>query len=438
MLATESDVFQKYMERTPGSARLYAQARELFPGGVTHIGRHMEPHPLYVTRAAGSRKWDVDGNEYTDYFGGHGALLLGHNHPQVMEAVVEQLARGVHYGASHEKEIEWAEIIRSLIPCAEKVRFTVTGTEATMLAMRLARAFTAKPKIVRFAGHFHGWHDHVAFPEGGAPGILPEVAEGMLICPPNDIGHLTAALEARDDVAAVIIEPTGATFGQIPTRPGFLSELRELTRKRGVLLIFDEVITGFRCSPGGAQAYFNVTPDLATLAKLLAGGLPGAAVVGRREILDQIGHTNGQPPKVPHQGTYNAGPLSAVAGIATLRIVRDTDIIARANATASAIRQGMNRILRERGSNWCVYGDFSAFHIFPNSDGIDATPESIAAGQVHWSKLKGRTPASLVQKLRAGFLANGVDIIGWPGGLVSGVHNEEDVERTLAAFAALT
>jgi glutamate-1-semialdehyde 2,1-aminomutase len=438
MLATESNVFQRYIQRTPGSARLYAKALELFPGGVTHIGRHLEPHPLYVTRAAGSRKWDVDGNEYTDYFGGHGALLLGHNHPQVMEAVVEQLARGVHYGASHEKEIEWAEMIRSLIPCAEKVRFTVTGTEATMLAMRLARAFTGKSKIVRFAGHFHGWHDHVAFPEGGAPGILPEVAEGMLICPPNDSGHLTAALESRSDIAAVIIEPTGATFGQIPTRPGFLNELRALTRKHDVLLIFDEVITGFRCSPGGAQGYYQVTPDLATLAKLVAGGLPGAAVAGRRDVLDQTGHSAGQPPRVAHQGTYNAGPLSAVAGIATLRVVRDTDIIQRANATAAAIRDGMNRILQERESNWCVYGDFSAFHIFPNADGVEATPQKIMAGEVHWSKLKGRTPAATLQRLRTGFLAGGVDIIGWPGGLVSGVHNEEDVERTLAAFAAIT
>lgn len=434
MLATESEIVRRYQERTPRSAELFERARGLFPSGVTHIGRHMQPYPVYVTRAAGSRKWDADGNEYTDYFGGHGALLLGHNHPQVMQAVQEQLALGLHYGASHEKEIEWAELIRELIPCAEKIRFTVTGTEATMLAIRLARAYKDKPKIVRFAGHFHGWHDHVAFPEGGAPGILPEIAEGMLICPPNDLDHLERALRSRTDIAAVILEPTGATFGQIPTVPGFLQALRDLTERYGVLLIFDEVICGFRCSPGGAQGYYGVTPDLTTLAKLVAGGLPGAAVVGRREILDQIGHSEGKPPKVPHQGTYNAVPLSAAAGIATLRLVRDTDIIERANATAAAIRRRMNEVLRNRGSNWCVYGDFSVFHVYPNMDSNTVTPEDIAEGRVPWQKLKGRAPAALLQELRAGFLACDVDIIGWPGGLVSGVHTAEDIDRTVGAF----
>lgn len=432
--ATESEILSLYRQRTPGSARLFERARTLFPGGVTHIGRHMEPYPIYVTHAAGSRKWDVDGNEYTDYFGGHGALLLGHNHPRVMEAVQAQLARGVHFGASHEKEIEWGELIRELIPSAERIRFTVTGTEATMLAIRLARAFTGKPKVVRFAGHFHGWHDHVAFPEGGAPGILPEMAEGMLIAPPNDLAYLEKALASREDVAMVMLEPTGATFGQIPTPPGFLAGLRELTSRRGVLLLFDEVITGFRCSPGGAQAYFNVKPDLTTMAKLMAGGFPGAAVAGRGEILDQIGHAGGKPPKVSHQGTYNAGPVSAAAGIETLRIVRDTDIIQKANATAAAVRAGMNEVLKRRGSSWCVYGDFSAFHIYPNLDRENVTPEDIASGRVHWSKLKGRAPGALLQTLRAGFLASGVDIIGWPGGLVSGVHDASDVERTITAF----
>ncbi len=438
MIATESGIFARYQQRTPGSARLFEQARGLFPGGVTHIGRHMAPHPIYVSHAAGSRKWDVDGNEYTDYFGGHGALLLGHNHAAVMAAVQAQLGRGVHYGASHELEIEWAELIREMIPCAQKVRFTVTGTEATMLAIRLARAHTGKPKVVRFGGHFHGWHDHVAFPEGGAPGILPEVTEGMLICPPNDLGRLEETLRTREDIAAVILEPTGATFGQIPTVPGFLQGLRDLTARHGVLLIFDEVICGFRCSPGGAQGFYGVMPDLTTLAKLVAGGLPGAAVVGRREILDQIGHSaDGKPPKVPHQGTYNAVPLSAAAGIATLKIVRDSDIIARANQTAAELRRRMNGVLRERGSSWCVYGDFSVFHVYVNLDGDAVTPEDIAQGRVAWTKLKGRAPARLLQEIRAGFLCGGVDTVGWPGGLVSGVHTAEDVDRTVAAFADL-
>ena len=193
----------------------------------------------------------------------------------------------MHYGACHALEVEWAELVQQLIPSAERVRFTVTGTEATHLALRVSRAFTGKSKIIRFAGHFHGWHDHVCFPPGGAPGIIAGIVEDTLVAAPNDLEQVEHWLASRNDIAALILEPTGATFGQIPTTGEMLRRLRELTARYGVLLIFDEVISGFRCSPGGAQQFYGVTPDLTTLAKILAGGYPGAALAGRADVLQR-------------------------------------------------------------------------------------------------------------------------------------------------------
>ncbi|MBI2686463.1 MAG: aminotransferase class III-fold pyridoxal phosphate-dependent enzyme [Acidobacteria bacterium] len=432
----ESKILHCYVQKTPGSRALHARAITLLNNGVTHVGRYLEPHPVYIERAAGSRKWDVDGNEYVDYFGGHGALILGHNHPAVVEAVTAQLPHGVHYGASHALEIEWADLIHELIPSAERVRFTNTGTEATHLALRVARAFTGRNKIIRFAGHFHGWHDHVCFPPGGAAGIIPGIVEDTLIVEPNDTASVDELLATRNDIAAIIIEPTGATFGHIPTGGDVLHRLRATATRHAVPLIFDEVITGFRCSPGGAQQFYGVTPDLTTLAKIIAGGYSGAALAGRADILSVLDyrHENGriEPPPVLHQGTYNAGPVSAAAGIATLRQIRDHDVIERANRTAAAIREEMNATIRRRGLGWCVYGLFSDFHIYCG----DASPEDIYAGKVPSCQLKGSIRPELVHKIRAGLLLHGVDIMGWPGGIVSAAHTEEDVRRTAAALEA--
>ncbi len=439
--APPSALLDEYAARTPASAKLYARAEGLFPSGVTHVARYLRPHPIYVTRAQGSRKWDADGREYVDYFGGHGALLLGHGHPAVVEAVAAQLSRGVHFGAAHEREVEWAELVRELVPCAERVRFTNSGTEATLLALRIARAATGKRGIVRFAGHFHGWQDHLAqaapAPEPPA-GILPAVADHVLISPPNDIAAVQALFETREDIAAVILEPTGATFGQIPCPPAFLTDLRRLASRHGVLLIFDEVVTGFRCAPGGAQAAYGVTPDLCTLGKIVAGGLPGAAVAGRAGLFEALAfHAEGsrvQPPAIAHQGTCNANPLSAAAGIATLRVLRDGHAHARANSVAAALRHALNETLRACGAPWCVYGEFSGFHLYPNPTGEPVTPGEILQGKVPWMKLKGATPAPLLHKIRAGFLIHGVDLAPWPGGLLSATHGEEDLERTVAAL----
>jgi glutamate-1-semialdehyde 2,1-aminomutase len=424
------------MEKTPGSQALHERARALLPNGVTHVGRYLEPYPIYVDRAAGSHKFDVDGNQYVDYFGGHGALLLGHNHPAVIAAIAGQLERGTHYGASHALEVEWAALIHELVPSAERIRFTASGTEATHLAIRLSRAFTRKSKIVRFAGHFHGWHDHVCFPQGGAPGVVHGIADETLIVPPHSVEAVEDLFSARDDIAALIVEPTGATFGQVPLAGETLHELRALTSRHNILLIFDEVITGFRCSPGGAQRFYAITPDLTTLAKIMAGGMPGAAVVGRANVLNLLDYSpergSIQPPAIAHQGTFNAAPVSAAAGIATLVQIRDTDAIERANRTAGSIRAGINAVARRRGFPWCAYGAFSDFHLFPG----DATAEEIQAGKVPWEQLKGGLPMELIHKIRVGFLLHGVDIVGWPGGLVSAAHTDEDAQRTVDAFEA--
>lgn len=435
--ASHASLLNAYLEKTPKSRELFQRASGIFPNGVTHVGRFLEPYPVYIDHAAGSRKWDVDGNEYVDYFGGHGALILGHAHPQVLEAVRRQVEKGAHYGASHELEVEWGSLIQQMVPSAERVRFTVTGTEATLLGLRLARAFTGRNKIIRFAGHFHGWHDQVAYTASSSAGVLPGVIADTLIAPPNDLAAVTQLLAEHSDIAAVILEPTGATFGHVPTPPEFVRDLRELTSKRGVLLMFDEVICGFRCSPGGAQGYYGIKPDLTSLAKILAGGFPGAAVVGRADILALLDYRREAdmvaPPQVTHQGTYNAGPVSAAAGIATLQVLRETEAIDRANRSAAMIRDGMNEAIRAKGIAWCAYGQFSDFHLYA-SDGDPVTVDDIYGGRVPPTKLKGGMKTELAHKIRTGMLANGVDIIGWPGGLTSCMHGSDEVDHTVTAF----
>jgi glutamate-1-semialdehyde 2,1-aminomutase len=437
-------LFERYQAKTPQSARLYNRAVDVFPGGVTHDTRYLQPYPLYVQRAAGSRKWDVDGHEYVDYIGGHGALLLGHNHPAIVEAVREQLGKGTHFGASHELELLLGEQIQRMVPCAGKVRFTGSGTESTLLAIRLARAFSGKQKVVRLAGHFHGWHDQVAFAatshfDGSVPaGILPAVVGEAIVIPPGDVAILEQTLADNDDIAAVIMEPTGATFGLVPLAASYLSKARELTASRGVMLIFDEVITGFRVSPGGAQAYAGVTPDLATFAKIVAGGFPGGCVAGRKEVMDVMTMRADQDwnfaNRVPHQGTFNANPITAAAGLAALKVIAETDAIARANAVAAQLRQRLNEVIREVGSNWLVYGEHSGFHFFTNPQDRALTVEDIYECNVPVDELKGGTPASVIHQLRCGLILGGADIFPWPGGCVSAVHDERDVEITAQAL----
>src|SRR5687767_4709925 len=395
--AVESKILTAYRARTPRAAELNRKAKEVLPGGIVHDSRRMLPYGIYGDRAQGSRKWDVDGNEYVDYYGGHGSLILGHQHPEVLAAVGKQLGKGMHLAAAHALEVEWAELIRDMVPSVERVRFTSSGTEATQLAMRLARAHTGKSRVVRFQTHFHGWHDQVAFGvhdhlDGSASvGVLREVANGTVLLRPNDVADLEQLLATRKNIAAVMIEPIGSSSGMVPTSPEVLGAMREMTRRHNVLLIFDEVVTGFRLSPGGAQGLFGVIPDLTTMAKIVAGGMPGGAVGGRGPIIDWLDYEKCAAAKrefINHHGTHNAHPVSAAAGIATLKIVRDSDACEKASATAATLRQAMNEVLEEEGVPWAVYGVHSFFNIYSNPKGAAIRPTKFDANTITVESLK--------------------------------------------------
>ncbi len=440
---TNSGVLAAYRARTPGSAALAQEAASLFPSGITHDSRHLEPYGVYVSRALGPHKWDVDGNRYTDFYGGHGALLLGHNHPAVADAVAAALADGTHFGASHPRELAWARAVQRLVPSAERVRFTSSGTEATLMAVRLARAFTGRQTLLRFQGHFHGWHDHMAagytshYDGSPTPGVLPGVAEKSILVPPNDLTALRAALETNE-VAAAILEPTGSSFGQVPIDAAFVRELRRLTEAHGTLLIMDEVVSGFRATKGGAQAAYDVRPDLSSFAKILAGGLPGAAVAGRKDILDQLDFAMSAQAgreKIQHQGTFNANPISAAAGTAALTVIADSDAADRASATAQALRKAVNAVFAAEQVGWGMYGTFSGFHTFLGAPGVDLAPGAFVAEGRPMAVLKSQ-PAALSHKLRLALLVNGVDVNGRIGGFVSATHTADDVANTAAAFQA--
>ena len=442
-VGTNSKVEAAFRTRTRGSAALYERARKVIPAGLTHDSRTLLPYPIYAARAEGPRKWDVDGNAYVDYFGGHGALLLGHGYPAVVEAIQRQSAIGTHFGSAHELEVVWAELVNRLIPCAERVRFTASGTEASHLALRLARAHAGKPKVIRFVGHFHGWHDAVAAGamshfDGGVPvGLSPALVEQSILLPADDPARVEATLAARDDVAAVLIEPSGASWGQVPLPAGFLAALREITTRYGVTLIFDEVITGFRWAKGGAQQRFGITPDLCVLAKIVAGGMPGGAVGGRADILDQLdagAMKQAKREKIGHQGTFNANPVCAAAAVTTLGIVEREDVCARAEQAAAALRDGMRRILIEEDVAWGVYGEASTFLIHQNPARLPLDPATFDAGALGFKGLKGTRNVEQAYRLRLALIANGVDIMGAPGGLVSALHGPEEIARTLEAF----
>src|SRR5215210_6691704 len=347
---------ETYAEQRPKAVELYGRAKGVIAGGVGHDVRYNAVAPMYIEHARGSRKWDVDGNEYIDYGMGNGALLLGHSHPAAIQAVQETVEKGLHFGNDHPRMVEWAGLIHELIPCAEQVRFDNSGTEGTMLALRLARAYTGRTKVLRFEGHFSGWHDYVG--KGAYPPFDQSVSLGIpqstldtIVVIPADLDRAEGVLRDDQDIAAVMLEPSGASWGTVPLTHEFNRGLRDLTSRHEVPLIYDEVITGFRYSPGGYQGLIGVTPDLAVLGKIVTGGLPGGAVVGRAEIMRLFEFTGDAQHdrfgRVSHLGTFNANPLSTASGIASLQLVADGSAQAQADRIAGLLRQGMNEILEE-------------------------------------------------------------------------------------------
>ncbi len=428
-------ILEDYIAKHPGSSSRYDESTTLFPGGVTHDTRYALPFPLFMTHGIGPRKWDVDGNEYIDYVSGHGALLLGHSRPEIAEAVAAQILRGTHLGASTDEELRWARAIKVLIPSIEKLRFHSSGTEATLMAMRLARAYTGKEKVIKLQDHFHGWHDYaMAGSDRAAPGIPAASWGSMIIVPPGDLNSVEDALNKDSDVAALILEPTGAHYGQLPfDTPNYLKGLRELTAQLGVVLIFDEVVTGFRASSGGAQVRYGIDPDLTTLAKIVAGALPGGAVGGKAEIIDMIAH-RGDPEwdntrRVYHPGTFNGNPLSAVAGATCLEMIASQPINKQADAMAARLKVGLNDIFGKMEMAGHAHGIASMIHVVMADCGCDRELCTMPHSQI-----KEVTASPTVTALKRGLQNLGVDIMGRDSFLVSATHTEQDVDQTLAAF----
>lgn len=310
------------------SSELFDKAKKLIPGGVNSPVRAFSPYPFFTERAKGSKLFDVDGNEYIDFCLGYGPLILGHTDERIIAAVTEHLRNGTLFGTPSEQEVEMAELICKVVPSAEMVRLVSTGGEATMSAIRLARGFTGKKKILKFEGCYHGAHDSVLVKAGsgattfGMPdslGVPEETARNTVVVPFNDVHTFEAMMKKeRQELAAVIVEPVIGNIGVVLPKEGFLETLREITEQYGVVLIFDEVITGFRLALGGAQEFYGVKPDLTTLGKIMGGGFPMAAYAGREDIMRMIAPSG----KVYQAGTFSGNPISVAAGLATLRTLR--------------------------------------------------------------------------------------------------------------------
>ena len=441
---TNSQIVAAFASRTRKSKARHVEARDVFPSGIVHDSRHMKPHPIYIDRAQGSRKWDADGNEYIDYYGGHGSLLLGHAHPSMVKVVSEQVSQGTHPAACHDLELKWGQLVKLLIPSAERVRFTSSGTEANLMAIRLARAFTAKNKLMRFKNHFHGWQDHVAFGSKYAgtenvPGIIDGIIENVIVADPSEPDRIKELLETDEDIAAVILEPTGASSGQIPLGRDFVKMLREVTKAQGIVLIFDEVVTGFRVSPGGAQASLGLIPDLTALAKILAGGLPGGCVCGRRDIMQLLDFEAAEFhgfQKIPHQGTFNANPMSAGTGVEMLGQVAETDISEQANRQGQKLISTCNQAFADAMVPWAAYGNGSSVYIFTNPAGIDIDPLNFKAEDKPVPVMEKAGSHSAAGLFRLAMLFNGVDFNSKPGAIVSAVHTDEDIAVTGDAVSA--
>lgn len=424
---------EAYIRKNPKSAELYPKFKQVFPTGVSHDMRATDPFPICIARAQGARKWDVDGNEYIDFGLGSASLLLGHAHPAVVEALINVAPHGSHYGQPHEAELEWGERVHNLIPCADKTRFVGSGAEATMLAIRIARGYTGKEKIIRWESHYHGWHDYVmpgTLPPFDVPasiGIPKGALESVIVLPP-DLDLLEQTLRSRDDIAGVITEGSGASYGTVPLPPGFVEGVRTLTQKYQVVMILDEVITGFRWSPGGLQQKLGIVPDLCSLAKILTGGMPGGAVAGRDEVMGVMARTGDDERdryrRVSHGGTFNANPYCAATGNATLKIVATGEMQKQADLMAERLRQGLRQVVDRHGIPACVYGDASTFHVYFGArsiEGLDA------------NTLKN-VPAAVQNGFRQALQVRGVDLMSRCSGVLSGVHTEADIDQALEAF----
>lgn len=427
---------ERFRDKFAVSEDWHRRGRELFAGGITHQTRFTSPFAVYIEHGDGPFKFDVDGNELIDYVMGNGSLLMGHNPTAVTDAVAAQAVRGTHLGGATTHEIRYAEAVKRLMPNIERVRFTASGTESTYLALRLARAYTGKTKIVKFHEHFHGWHDYVTPESGQALGGVPREIMDTVIVAPVDAAALDRILTENDDVAAVIVECNGAHYGTFPLmNPDFLQDVRDVTAKHNVIFIMDEVITGFRLSPGGAQARWDLEPDLTTMAKIVAGGQPGAAVGGRADIMELMAFRD-DPEwdsvlRVPQGGTYNAQPVTVAAGVATLEAIATGEVNARADAMALRLRDGLNEAFIQNEVTGHAHGIASIIHV---NLGADCNCDR-GLCNMSYDEIYSAMPTEKTRAIRRAMLVNGVDMMGGRAFLVSSAHDEDVIDRTIGAFS---
>lgn len=368
---------------TDRSYSLFQQAQQVMPGGVNspvRAFRGVGGHPLFIARGEGAYLFDADGNRYVDYVMSWGPLILGHAHPAVVEAVQQQAAQGTSFGAPTALEIELSELVIDLMPAVKMVRFVNSGTEATMSALRLARAFTGRNKIVKFEGCYHGHADMLLVQAGSgvatlglpdSPGVPPGATQDTLSAPFNDLDAVKALFaQFPDEIAAVIVEPVGGNMSVVPPVEGFLEGLRDLCTRHGALLIFDEVMTGFRVALGGAQAHYGITSDLTAFGKVIGGGLPVGAYGGRKDIMQHVAPVG----PMYQAGTLSGNPLAMAAGIATLRTLADPGVFERVVAVATTVRETIEQQAAQAGIPVATTQVGTMFGLFFN----DRTPTNYA------------------------------------------------------------
>ena len=416
---------------TNNSKIIYEKAKKAIPGGVNSPVRAFQSvdkeYPIFIKSGNGSKLYDEDGNEYVDMIGSWGPMILGHNYPQVLEIVKKELENGTSFGLPTKNEVELAELVKSCFPSIEKLRLTTSGTEAAMASVRLARAFTGKNKIVKFEGCYHGHSDSLLVKAGSglltfahqdSNGITEGVVKDTITLPFGDFEKLKETLESEKDIACVIIEPIPANMGLIETKKEYLEKIREITEKEKVVLIFDEVISGFRISLGGAQEVFGITPDLTVLGKIIGGGYPVGGFGGKKEIMDLISPVG----NVYHAGTLSGNPISVAAGIETISILKkNTEIYENINTKTENLVNQINELIKKYSIPASVNHFGSLFTIFFSKEKVDTLEKAISSNDEFYSIYFDT------------MLKNGIIVppSKYEAHFVSYVHNDKDMEKFL-------
>lgn len=418
--------------RTTKSAEIFAAAQNLMPGGVSSPVRAFKSvggQPIVFDRVKGAYAWDVDGNQYIDYVGSWGPAICGHAHPDVIAALHQAVEKGTSFGAPSVLENVLAEMVINAVPSIEMVRFVNSGTEACMSVLRLMRAFTGRDKIIKFEGCYHGHADMFLVKAGSgvatlglpdSPGVPKSTTTNTLTAPFNDLEAVKALFEQnRDQISGVILEPVVGNAGFIPPDAGFLEGLRELTQQHGALLVFDEVMTGFRIAYGGAQEKFGITPDLTTLGKVIGGGLPVGAYGGRRDIMAMVAPAG----SMYQAGTLSGNPLAMTAGIKTLELLQKPDTYEYLNRITKKLADGLLQIAQETGHAACGGQISGMFGLF------------FTSGPVHSYEDAKKSDAAKFSRFHRGMLERGVYLAPsqFEAGFTSVAHTEEDIDKTLAA-----